>query len=134
MEYAVELTDVQFAYTPSVPVLHIPTLRITRGDKAFVFGPSGSGKTTLLGLLAGILRADTGSVCVLGQDLTRMSGAARDAFRGAHIGYMFQMFHLIPYLNVLDNMILSCQVNKRQRQRLGAVPVRADEQQLADPL
>ena len=62
MEYAVELSDVHFAYTPSVPVLDIPALRIRRGDKAFVFGPSGSGKTTLLGLLAGILRADTGRV------------------------------------------------------------------------
>jgi ABC-type lipoprotein export system ATPase subunit len=72
----------------------LPTLSITRGEKAFVFGPSGSGKTTLLGLLAGILRADTGSVCVLGQDFTRMSGATRDAFRGAHIGYIFQMFNL----------------------------------------
>jgi putative ABC transport system ATP-binding protein len=134
MEYAVELNDVKFAYTASVPVLDIPTLRINAGDKAFVFGPSGSGKTTLLGLLAGILQADTGSVRVLGQDLTRLSGAARDAFRGAHIGYIFQMFNLIPYLSVIDNIMLSCQVNKRQRQRLGAVPVREAAQQLADRL
>jgi putative ABC transport system ATP-binding protein len=134
MEYAVELSDVTFAYTPSVPVLDIPTLRIKTGDKAFVFGPSGSGKTTLLGLLAGILRADTGRVCVLGQDLTRLSGAARDAFRGAHVGYIFQMFNLIPYLNVIENIMLSCQVNKRQRQRLGVVPVREAAQQLADRL
>src|SRR5919204_6287069 len=134
MEYAVELTDVHFAYTPSVPVLNIPTLRIKRGDKAFVFGPSGSGKTTLLGILAGILQADTGSVCVLGQELTRMSGAARDAFRGAHIGYIFQMFNLIPYLNVLENILLPCQVNKQQRQRLGPVPMDEAAQQLADRL
>jgi putative ABC transport system ATP-binding protein len=134
MEYAVELNAVKFAYTPSVPVLDIHTLSITRGEKAFVFGPSGSGKTTLLGLVAGILRADTGSVCVLGQDFTHMSGAARDAFRGAHIGYIFQMFNLIPYLTVIDNIMLSCQVNKLQRQRLGAAPVREAAQQLADRL
>ena len=134
MEYAVELNEVQFAYTPSVPVLDIPALSIKRGDKAFVFGPSGSGKTTLLGLLAGILPANAGSVRVLGQELTRMSGAARDAFRGAHIGYIFQMFNLIPYLNVIENIMLPCQVNKQQRQRLGAVPVLTAAQQLADRL
>jgi putative ABC transport system ATP-binding protein len=134
MEYAVELNAVKFAYTPSVPVLDIPSLSITRGARAFVFGPSGSGKTTLLGILAGILRADAGSVGVLGHDLTRMSGAARDAFRGAHIGYIFQMFNLIPYLNVLENIMLPCQVNKQQRQRLGAMPIAAAAQQLADRL
>lgn len=134
MEYAVELNAVKFAYTPSVPVLDIPSLSITRGARAFVFGPSGSGKTTLLGILAGILRADAGSVGVLGHDLTRMSGAARDAFRGAHIGYIFQMFNLIPYLNVLENIMLPCQVNKQQRQRLGATPIAAAAQQLAERL
>ena len=118
MEYAVELNAVKFAYTPSVPVLDIPTLSITRGEKAFVFGPSGSGKTTLLGLLAGILRAETGRVCVLGQDFTRLSGAARDAFRGAHIGYVFQMLNLIPYLNVFISMSLKtscCHVRSTSR-------------------
>jgi putative ABC transport system ATP-binding protein len=134
MEYAVELNDVKFAYTSSVPVLDIPTLSLNRGDKAFVFGPSGSGKTTLLGILAGILQADAGTVRVLGHDLTRMSGAARDAFRGAHVGYIFQMFNLIPYLNVLENIMLPCQVNKQQRQRLGAVPVAEAAQQLAERL
>jgi putative ABC transport system ATP-binding protein len=99
-----------------------------------VFGPSGSGKTTLLEILAGILRAKAGSVCVLGHDLSRMSSAARDAFRGAHIGYIFQMFNLIPYLNVRDNIILACQVNKQQRQRLGSVPVAEAAQQLANRL
>jgi putative ABC transport system ATP-binding protein len=134
MDYAVELHDVRFAYTPSVPVLDIPSLSITRGERALVFGPSGSGKTTLLGILAGILRADAGSVHVLGHDLTRLSGAARDAFRGAHIGYIFQMFNLIPYLNVLENIMLPCQVNKQQRQRLGAVPIPEAAQRLADRL
>lgn len=134
MEYAVALKDVTFAYTPSVPILDIPALTIARGEKTFVFGPSGSGKTTLLGILAGILRADTGSVHVLGHDLTRMSGAARDALRGAHIGYIFQLFNLVPYLNVLENIVLQCQVNKQQRQRLGRIPLAEAAQHLADRL
>jgi putative ABC transport system ATP-binding protein len=134
MEYAVALTNVTFAYTPSVTILDIPALTIARGEKTFLFGPSGSGKTTLLGLLAGILRADTGSVQVLGHDLTRMSGAARDAFRGAHIGYIFQLFNLVPYLNVLENIVLQCQVNKRQRQRLGRLSLAEAAQHLADRL
>jgi putative ABC transport system ATP-binding protein len=63
-----------------------------------------------------------------------MSSAARDAFRGAHIGYIFQMFNLIPYLNVLENILLPCQVNTQQRQRVGAVPLVEAAQQLADRL
>ncbi|MBM3222198.1 MAG: ABC transporter ATP-binding protein [Candidatus Tectomicrobia bacterium] len=134
MEAAVALHDVRFGYTPSRMILAIPTLTIARGETCFVFGPSGSGKTTLLGLLAGILRANAGQVIVLGHELTSMSNAARDAFRGAHIGYIFQMFNLIPYLNVLENILLPCQVNASQRQRLGTTSMHEAAQHLAQRL
>jgi putative ABC transport system ATP-binding protein len=60
---AILITDLRFAYGAGPAVLDIPTLRIERGERVFVFGPSGSGKTTLLGVLAGVRRADTAARC-----------------------------------------------------------------------
>lgn len=134
MHEAIALEQAMFGYTPGVPLLHIEHLSLTPGEKVMLFGASGSGKTTLLGLIAGILRASSGSVQVLGQELGQMSGAARDAFRGTHIGYIFQMFNLIAYLNVWDNILLPCQLHPRRRQRLGAQTLQAAAHSLAQRL
>ena len=120
---AVCLQDVRFSYRKNRPVLDIPTLTIGQGESVFVYGPSGSGKTTLLGLLAGILRADSGSIQALGHNLSRMSSSQRDHFRGSHIGYIFQMFNLIPYLTVEENIGLPCRLDSARRQRLGGTPL-----------
>src|SRR5690606_23811093 len=109
-------------------------LRVGRGERVFVYGPSGSGKTTLLGLLAGVLRADSGSVELLGHDLSTMSGARRDAFRALHIGYIFQLFNLIPYLSVLENITLPCRMNHERRARLGDVKLEDAARRMADRL
>lgn len=116
---AIQLDGVRFAYKPGVDVLHVPALTIARGERVFLHGPSGSGKTTMLGLLAGVLRATSGHVRVLGRDLAAMSNAERDAFRAEHVGYIFQMFNLIPYLSVLENVTLPCRLNAARRARLG---------------
>jgi putative ABC transport system ATP-binding protein len=116
---AVLIRDLRFAYGAGPAVLDIPALRIERAERVFVFGPSGSGKTTLLGVLAGVLRASGGEVRVLDRDLGRMSGSARDAFRALHVGYVFQLFNLIPYLTVLENIVLPCRLDARRRSRLG---------------
>ena len=105
-------------------MLDIPELALERGTRAFLFGPSGSGKTTLLGVLAGVLKPDEGEVIVLGRDLASLSGARRDAFRAEHIGYVFQMFNLIPYLSVLDNITLPVRMNAQRRARLDGAGVR----------
>lgn len=115
---AVFLEDVRFGYTRTRVVLAIPALCVERGEKIFIFGPSGSGKTTLLGLLSGVLRADSGAVRVLGTDLTTLSNRARDALRAAHIGYIFQLFNLIPYLSVEENIVLPCRISRERRARL----------------
>jgi putative ABC transport system ATP-binding protein len=120
---AVLLRDTVFAYTRGRTVLHVPALRVERAEKLFIYGPSGSGKTTLLGLIAGVLRADSGTVDVLGSDLTRLSNHQRDGMRAAHIGYIFQMFNLIPYLSVEENILLPCRLSRARRSRLnGADP------------
>jgi putative ABC transport system ATP-binding protein len=58
-------------------------------------------------------------VRVLGTDLTRLSNRRRDAFRAAHVGYIFQLFNLIPYLSVQENIVLPCRVSRERRARLG---------------
>ena len=80
-------------------------------------GPSGSGKSTLLSLLAGVLKAQSGSVRVLGHELGALTDSARDSFRADHIGVIFQMFNLIPYLSVRENVCLPCAFSARRRDR-----------------
>jgi putative ABC transport system ATP-binding protein len=115
----VKLEDVRFRYEGGPEILHIPSLAIGSTERVFLYGPSGSGKTTLLGLLAGVLEATAGSVFILGRNLAMMSNAERDAFRGSHIGYIFQLFNLIPYLSVSENIVLPCRLHSERRRRLG---------------
>jgi putative ABC transport system ATP-binding protein len=133
-EPAVALRDVRFAYRRGVDVLRVERLDVRRGERVFVFGPSGSGKTTLLGLLAGVLRATSGSVQVLGRDLARLGGAERDAFRAEHVGYVFQMFNLIPYLSVRENVTLPARLSAGRRARLGGRSPDAAAEHLAAEL
>jgi len=118
---AVLLRDVRFRYRSGPEILDIPELTIGRGERVFLFGPSGSGKTTLLGLLAGVLAGYTGTVEVLGQDMAKLRGSARDAFRGAHIGYIFQQFNLIPYLTVEENITLPGRLHPARGKQAGDV-------------
>jgi putative ABC transport system ATP-binding protein len=122
---AVSCRALRFAYRTGRDVLSIPELTIARGERAFLFGPSGSGKTTLLGLLAGVLAPSGGELRVLGSDIGSMSAGARDAFRAEHVGYVFQMFNLIPYLSVRDNITLGCRLSAARRARLATTSLDA---------
>jgi putative ABC transport system ATP-binding protein len=115
---AIEFKQVRFRYAGGHDILHIPSLIIGRQERIFLYGPSGSGKTTLLGLLAGVFCATEGSSRVFGQDLTTLSAAQRNAFRGVHIGYIFQLFNVIPYLSVEENILLPCRLHRKRRARL----------------
>ncbi|MBN8731296.1 MAG: ABC transporter ATP-binding protein [Acidobacteria bacterium] len=121
--WAIEMEDARFSYRGGPEIVRIGGLRVEAGEHVFIFGPSGSGKTTLLGLLAGVLRATSGRVSILGQDLTAMKPSGRDAFRASHIGYIFQLFNLIPYLSVRDNITLPCRLNAERRRRLNGTPM-----------
>ncbi len=134
MSSAIDVQGLRFSYGSGPAVLDIPELRLQAEDRTFLFGPSGSGKTTLLGILAGVLKADAGEVKVLGKDLTAMSGAQRDAFRAEHIGYVFQMFNLIPYLSVLENIALPVRMNAARRARLGGAGIEETARSLAEHL
>lgn len=82
-------------------------LAIEKGEFVVVRGPSGSGKTTLLMTIAGMLHPTSGVVSVGDRDLYAMSIRARAKFRAENIGFVFQMFHLVPYLNVTENVVLA---------------------------
>lgn len=96
-------------------VLDLPRLRVGRGERVFIKGASGSGKSTLLSLIGGVLLPQSGDVSVLGQPLCALSSAKRDSFRAEHIGFIFQMFNLIPYLPIIDNVLLPCRFSRRRR-------------------
>ena len=84
------------------------TAKVAEGEFVAVRGPSGSGKTTLLLTLGGMQRPSAGSVQLAGRDLYALSPAERARLRSSEIGFVFQMFHLVPYLDLLGNVLLAC--------------------------
>ena len=108
----------------ALTVLHDITLDVAAGEKMAIVGPSGSGKTTLLGLLAGLDRPATGSIHLLGQDLSGMDEDARAGFRAANVGFVFQAFQLIPTLTALENVLVPLELAGALRST-GAADLRA---------
>jgi ABC-type lipoprotein export system ATPase subunit len=80
---------------------------IEPGQFIAVCGPSGCGKSTLLQVSGGLMRPDAGTVTLDDQDIYALSANERASFRGASVGFVFQQFHLVPYLNVLDNVLVA---------------------------
>lgn len=114
----IDLSNLAFRWqSEASTVLSIETLQVDAGECLFIKGPSGCGKSTLLSLLSGVTTASSGTVSVLGRDLGRLGGVQRDHFRADHIGYIFQMFNLIPYLSVIDNVLLPCRFSARRRDK-----------------
>lgn len=115
---AVHIKDLRFSWRSDLPeVLHIPEFEVSSGERIFIRGASGSGKSTLLSLLAGVNLPTQGEVKVLGENISRLSGSKRDHFRSDHIGFVFQMFNLIPYLSVLENVTLPCRFSNIRKQQ-----------------
>jgi putative ABC transport system ATP-binding protein len=119
---AIEARSLRFAWPGKSLLIDIDHFVLQRGERVFLRGPSGSGKSTLLGLLGGVLQPASGEIMLLGQPLGAMSAGERDRFRGEQIGFIFQMFNLIPYLNVLENVSLPGRFCKAREQRIGGDP------------
>lgn len=101
-----------------VPVLVDMDLRLEAGDFTALMGPSGSGKSTLLNLIAGLDKPTSGHVYVCGQDLGTTSQGALAKWRSRHVGFIFQMYNLIPVLTAYENVELPLTLtplNRRQR-------------------
>ena len=86
-------------------------LDVRRGELLMLVGPSGCGKTTLISVIAAILKQDSGNCEVLGQDLTSMDQNERTRFRGVSIGFVFQLFNLLPALNAVENVSVPLLIN-----------------------
>lgn len=100
--------------------LAISSFSLPARSRTLLLGPSGSGKSTFLSLLCGILTPAEGRIEILGRDIAALSSSARDAFRAEHIGVIFQMFNLLPYGSVIDNVVLPLSFASARRARVAA--------------
>ena len=118
MALAIEIRDVRFRYPGAVAdCLDIEAFQVEAGARVFLYGPSGSGKSTLLGLIGGVIPVQQGTLNLLGKNIAHMRPAICDRLRADHIGFIFQQFNLIPYLSVMDNILLPCRFSSRRQQR-----------------
>ena len=108
----ISLNQVEFTYGDGDFRLQIPELKLATGSHTAFVGPSGSGKTTLLRLLAGITQPQSGAIQIGDYTLHTLSDTNRRAFRIKHIGFVFQDFRLIEYLNVRENLRVSYRLNE----------------------
>jgi putative ABC transport system ATP-binding protein len=123
MTALVEIRDVHKVYRRDsfdVPVLNGVSVSVPRGDFLALMGPSGSGKTTLLNLIAGIDRPTRGQVIVDGKEISAYNETKLATWRSAHVGFIFQMYNLIPVLNAFENVelpLLLTHLNKKERRQ-----------------
>jgi putative ABC transport system ATP-binding protein len=117
-------------------LLAIDRFEIAAGESVFLQGASGSGKSTLLNLAAGVLTPQAGAVELLGEDLLAARAARRDRIRADHVGFVFQLFNLLPYLSVADNVLLPLRFSARRAGRAAAAPggAAAEAQRLLEAL
>jgi len=110
MSQILSLRDVSKSFREAdgnlLEVIRLRQFELGAGEQAVLVGQSGSGKSTLLNLIAGILLPDKGEIMVNGTDPTKLSEAARDRFRAANIGYVFQSFNLLQGFTALENVLL----------------------------
>ena len=119
--HSIELRGVSKEYRRDqivVPVLNELSLNVAEGEFLALMGPSGSGKTTLLNLIAGLDRPSTGSVMVHGHDLAEMGDSAITRWRADNVGFIFQMYNLIPVMTAFENVelpLLLTHLSRKQR-------------------
>ena len=130
MSAILEIENLEFQYEKGPKVLSLKKFSIQKGEKVFLRGPSGSGKTTLLNLVGGVLTAKTGKLEVLGTNLQKLSSKERDQFRANHMGFIFQMLNLIPYLSPVENITLPLEFSSQKRERLAARKISPEDEAL----
>ena len=122
----IAIKNLEFSYPTGNFFLQVPEFLVDRHEKMAIIGPSGTGKTTLLNLVAGIIRPKQGSIRVNDTSVDQLNDAQRRDFRITNIGFVFQDFELLDYLNVYDNILHPYRITKalhldptvRQRARM----------------
>ncbi len=102
--------------TRTVDALKNVALEVETGELVAIRGPSGCGKSTLLLAVGGLQKPDSGTIKIVDQDVYQLSPEQRNALRARRIGFVFQQFHLIPYLSVMEN-VLAAQLGRPSSQR-----------------
>ena len=120
-----DIQGLQFAWPGAAPCIAIDRLHVLAGETLFLYGPSGCGKSTLLGLMAGVLQANAGGVALMGRAWSDLKPGARDARRADHVGVIFQQFNLLPYLSLLDNVLLPTRFSQVRAKRCAPSPLAA---------
>jgi putative ABC transport system ATP-binding protein len=120
---ALTLSNLTFSWPRAASrTLDIGSLALEPGESLFLFGPSGCGKSTLLSAIAGVVAVPPDAIRVGGTDIGALRGSARDRFRADHLGVIFQVFNLVPWLSARDNVLLATRFSKRRRERAGPRP------------
>jgi len=115
---SIQVNDLFFKYNSDDSFsIDIEQLEINQQTQLFLEGPSGCGKTTFLNLLTGLLKPKIGTIQVLGTNINALSATEADRFRADHFGIIFQLFNLIPYLSVIENIILPCTFSKIKKEK-----------------
>ena len=122
---AIVIDGLEYRWPAGSFSLKLPSLAVNPENSLFLQGPSGSGKSTLLNLIGGVLTPQAGRIDLLGHPFSALPAAQRDAFRADHIGFIFQQFNLIPYLSVIDNVLLPCRFSARRAAQAGDAVVAA---------
>jgi putative ABC transport system ATP-binding protein len=110
------------AFTLTIDAFSLPAAK-----RILLIGPSGSGKSTFLSLLCGIVAPQSGAIDILGTDITKLPASDRDGFRAEHFGVIFQIFNLLPYGTVIDNVLLPLSFATGRRARATAKGTAEDE-------
>ena len=98
--------------------IFVPKLEVGRGKKVLFLGESGSGKTTLLSLICGFLEPLSGSISINEKIISDLTSTNKDAYRSDNIGIIFQQFNLLPYANVIDNIVLPLYFSKQRSKKV----------------
>ena len=112
-ENIIKIDSVRFHWSKKSSFkIFVPNFKINKGEKVLLLGESGSGKTTLLSLICGFLNPLSGSISINGSAINKLSSKTKDEHRADNIGIIFQQFNLLPYANVIDNIVLPLYFSK----------------------
>jgi len=119
-QVVLEINNLSFRWKNSGSLLlDLPEFKIEKHEHVFLKGSSGSGKSTLLALVGGILIPESGTLKVLGQNIKDLSRSGRDSFRVDHLGFIFQLFNLLPYLSIEENVMLPLNFSSIRAKKAG---------------